>query len=79
MPAELTVRLVEVIVAVPGFRTQKLALVTTLLDAPTYSAEALGQLYFRRWAVELFSATSKSRSAWTCCAAGPRPWCARKS
>ena len=29
-------------------------LVTTLLDAQTYSAEALGQLYFRRWAVELF-------------------------
>jgi hypothetical protein len=54
LPAELTVRLVEVIVAVPGFRTQKLALVTTLLAAQTYSAEALGQLYFRRWAVELF-------------------------
>jgi len=53
MPAELTVRLVEIVVAVPGFRTQKLVLVTTLLDARTYSAEALGQLYFRRWAVEL--------------------------
>ena len=54
VPAELTVRLVEIVVAVPGFRTQKLVLVTTLLDAQTYSAEALGQLYFRRWAVELF-------------------------
>lgn len=53
LPAELTVRLVEIVVAVPGFRTQKLVLVTTLLDAQTYSAEALGQLYFRRWAVEL--------------------------
>ena len=53
LPAELTVRLVEIRVAVPGFRTQKLVLVTTLLDAQTYSAEALGQLYFRRWAVEL--------------------------
>ena len=40
--------------AVPGFRTQKLVLVTTLLDAQTYRAEALGQLYFRRWAIELF-------------------------
>ena len=46
--------LAEIVVAVPGFRTQKLVLVTTLLDAQTYSAEALGQLYFRRWAVELF-------------------------
>lgn len=50
---ELTVRLVEIVVAVPGFRTHKLVLVTTLLDGQTYSAEALGQLYFRRWAVEL--------------------------
>ena len=54
LPAELTVRLVEIVVAVPGFRTQKLVLVTTLLDAQTYSAEALAQLYFRRWAVELY-------------------------
>ena len=54
VPAELTVRLVEIVVAVPGFRTQKLVLVTTLLDAQTYSAEALGQLYLRRWALELF-------------------------
>lgn len=54
LPEALTVRLVEIVVAVPGFRTQKLVLVTTLLDAQTYSAEALGQLYFRRWAVELF-------------------------
>lgn len=54
LPAELTVRLVEIVVAVPGFRTQKLVLVTTLLDAHTYSAQALGELYFRRWAVELY-------------------------
>ena len=60
LPDELTVRLVEIVVAVPGFRTQKLVLVTTLLDAPTYSAEALGQLYFRRWAVELFFRDIKS-------------------
>lgn len=53
LPEELDVRLVEIVVAMPGFRTQKLVLVTTLLDAPTYSAEALGHLYFRRWAVEL--------------------------
>jgi hypothetical protein len=53
VPVELSVRLVEIIVTVPGFRTHKLVLVTTLLDAQIYSAEALGQLYFRRWAVEL--------------------------
>ena len=54
LPEELTVRLVEIGVVTPGFRTQKLVLVTTLLDAQIYSAQALGQLYFRRWAVELF-------------------------
>ena len=54
------VRRVEIVVAVPGFRTQKLVLVTTLLDAQTYRAEALGQLYFRRWAVELFFRDIKS-------------------
>ena len=54
LPEALTVRLVEIVVVVPGFRTQKLVLVTTLLDAQTYSAEELGRLYFRRWAVELF-------------------------
>jgi hypothetical protein len=54
LPEELTVRLVEIQVAVPGFRTQTFVLVTTLLDAKTYNAEELGRLYFRRWAVELF-------------------------
>jgi len=53
LPQEITVRLVEIVVTVPGFRTQKLVLVTTLLDAQAYSAEALGQLYFRRWVIEL--------------------------
>jgi len=46
--------MVEVQVEVPGFRTQKIVLVTTLLEAAKYTATDLGQLYFRRWAVELF-------------------------
>jgi hypothetical protein len=54
LPEEITVRLVEIVVVAPGFRTQKLVLVTTLLDAQAYSAVELGRLYFRRWAVELF-------------------------
>ena len=39
---------------VAGFRTQKLVLVTTLLEATRFSAAELGRLYFRRWAIELF-------------------------
>ena len=54
MPAELELRIVQIIVNVPGFRTRQLRLVTTLLDPKTYSAEELGRLYFRRWSVEVF-------------------------
>jgi len=54
LPEEMTVRLVQIEVKVPGFRTQVVVLVTTLLDAQIYSADSLGELYFRRWAVELF-------------------------
>jgi IS5 family transposase len=54
LPAQLDVRVVEIQVAAPGFRTQKVVLVTTLLDAQQFSAAELGRLYFRRWAVELF-------------------------
>lgn len=54
LPEQVALRLVEIQVQVPGFRTQKIVLVTTLLDAEQYSAAELGRLYFRRWAVELF-------------------------
>lgn len=54
LPSEITVRIVRFHVAVPGFRTQEVVLVTTLLDEKTYSDEALAALYGRRWAVELF-------------------------
>lgn len=53
LPAEIVVRIVRFHVAVPGFRTQKVVLVTTLLDEKLYSDEALAALYRRRWAVEL--------------------------
>jgi hypothetical protein len=32
----------------PGFRTQSVTLVTTLLDAKAYPAWALAELYFKR-------------------------------
>ena len=38
---------------VKGYRTRQVTLATTLLDAETYSAEALAELYFLRWTVEL--------------------------
>jgi hypothetical protein len=53
LPAELTVRELRVRVPQRGFRTESLLIVTTLLDAERYSAEALAALYRRRWQAEL--------------------------
>jgi hypothetical protein len=53
LPELLTLRLVRCQVGVPGFRTTQVTLVTTLLDSAQYPPAALGQLYFRRWAMEL--------------------------
>ncbi len=50
---ELKVRIIRWRIEVRGFRTREVILVTTLLDAETYPAEALQDLYLQRWAVEL--------------------------
>lgn len=54
LPNSLLLRYVKIHVSTPGFRTQQIIVVTTLTDIETYSAESLGELYFRRWSVELF-------------------------
>lgn len=53
LPEVLRLRLVRCRLAFPGFRTRQVLLVTTLLDSAQYPPEALSQLYFRRWAMEL--------------------------
>jgi len=53
LPATLDVRLVRFTVSEPGFRTRRVTLVTTLLDAQKYTVVALAALYRRRWQVEL--------------------------
>lgn len=53
MPRELTLRLVQVNVDIPGFRTKSLEIVTTLVDHKQYSPEELAELYRRRWLAEL--------------------------
>jgi hypothetical protein len=53
LPEDLELRLVRSQIALPGFRTRRVILVTTLLDSGKYSAEAIGKLYWRRWAMEL--------------------------
>lgn len=53
LPAELTLREIRVRVGVPGFRTRRVTIVTTLLDAERYPASKLSELYRRRWEAEL--------------------------
>ena len=53
LPETLQVREIRYRVLVKGYRTNEVTLSTTLLDAEVYSAEALADLYFQRWQVEV--------------------------
>ena len=53
-PDTLEIRTVRIFINVKGFRVRQYDLVTTLLDADVYTIDELAQLYFRRWAVELY-------------------------
>lgn len=53
LPERIILRQIKVTVSQPGFRVKSFYIVTTLTDAAAYSAEALAELYFRRWEVEL--------------------------
>ena len=52
-PLTLEVRVVKLSVRLRGMRTRQLILVTNLLDPVRYPAAALGELYLRRWRMEL--------------------------
>ena len=74
----LTLRMIRLKVAAKGCRTRTVVLVSTLLDAQAYPADALRELYGQRWQVELHPfgfaqgrLFTKSRpcAAWTSCAA----------
>lgn len=53
LPKNLTVREVHYYIAIPGFRSKQVSLITTLLDTETYSSLDLVKLYGWRWDVEL--------------------------
>jgi hypothetical protein len=53
LPPTLTLRMIRLRVSKPGFRTRTVVLVTTLLDATAYPADALRELYGQRCTVEL--------------------------
>ena len=53
LPESLTVRETRVLVEQPGFRSRKMIVVTTLLDAEQVTASDLADLYRARWNAEL--------------------------
>ena len=52
--AELPVRILRCRLRRAGYRTRRLTLVTTLVDAQLYPAEQLALLYAKRWQIELW-------------------------
>ena len=52
MPESILVRELRYRIEAPGFRTRAVTLVTTLLDAEVYPADAMAELYGTRWRVE---------------------------
>jgi hypothetical protein len=52
-PGEVTVRLVRFQLAIPGYRTKSVVLVTSLLDEKAFPDSAIAELYGLRWQIEL--------------------------
>lgn len=53
LPKEMILREICVNATCPGFRTQKLILVTTILDPKKFPKDALSDLYQKRWMCEV--------------------------
>lgn len=53
LPNSMLVRELEFEIKQKGFRTQKVLIATTLLDAKVYTKEKIAELYHKRWQVEI--------------------------
>lgn len=49
LPQTLTVREIYYYIVIPGFRTQQVSLITTLLEQANYSTLEIVRLYGKRW------------------------------
>jgi hypothetical protein len=54
LPDTLIVREISLTVSIPGFRSRRIVLATTLLDPKKFPKKAFTDLYRRRWYAELF-------------------------
>jgi hypothetical protein len=53
LPETIQVRILRFVIDVPGFRSQQITLVTTLLDPKLFPAHELAKAYARRWRLEM--------------------------
>jgi Transposase DDE domain len=53
LPKSITVREIYYYILIPGFRTQTVSLITTLLEQNIYPTLKIVRLYYQRWQVEL--------------------------
>jgi hypothetical protein len=53
LPDTLKIREITYMVTVPGFRTKKVTIATTLLDSDNYPVADISFLYFQRWQIEI--------------------------
>jgi len=53
LPEMIQVRILRFTIDVPGFRSQRITLVTTLLDPKLFTAHDLAKAYARRWRLEM--------------------------
>ncbi len=60
LPDFLEVRECSISIQQPGFRSETIVVVTTLLDANAFTKDDLAEIYFRRWNVELDLRSLKS-------------------
>jgi len=60
LPEQLSVRLIRVTIETPGFRTRSVTIATTLIDVDLYPAQAIRDLYAKRWNIELHFAQIKT-------------------
>ena len=59
MPAQIEIRLVDVVIEQPGFRSKKYTVATTIADHKVYTRSWIASVYRSRWMVELDIRTIK--------------------
>ncbi|MBW4564552.1 MAG: hypothetical protein KME32_26155 [Mojavia pulchra JT2-VF2] len=53
LPPSITVREIYYYIVIPGFRSQRVSLITTLLDQTIYPTLKIVQLYYQRWQIDM--------------------------